>query len=158
MHHSRQVPFFTEQTNTNCYRWKWATEHPRQWRVAHLQNAGQFSPAELKWQSGLPLPRRERAKKFGSLLPARRVRAQSAPPPTTHKKQNLLSSYLDFCYYRDDSNLIPHYYYYYPRVVLEELSQNGTIAFYYGLNSVHNHTVCTVYVVAVLKGRMPRPH
>ncbi|KAH9387834.1 hypothetical protein TYRP_009031 [Tyrophagus putrescentiae] len=95
--------------------------------------------------------------KISGLLPARPVRAQSAPPLSAHRKYHPPSSYLALCEYCDTSYTRNHYYYY-PGVVVEnELYQNGTIAFYYGLYKVHDYTVCAAYVVAVLNTRMPPP-
>ncbi len=90
------------------------------------------------------------------LIPARPVRAQSAPPSSSaHRKRHPPPSYLA---------LIQYYhwptkeYYYFPGVLMEEeLGQNGTLAFYHGLYRVYDCYQCTVYVVAVLNTRLPPP-
>ncbi|KAH9387836.1 hypothetical protein TYRP_009033 [Tyrophagus putrescentiae] len=106
------------------------------------------------------LRRGEKWPKIGGLLPARPVLAQSAPPSSASAHKNRHPpppSYLAFCEYRNLSK--KHYYYYYPGVLVEnELAQNGTLAFYYGLYTVHGSQVCDgVYVMAVLNTRPPPP-
>ncbi|KAH9398263.1 hypothetical protein TYRP_019273, partial [Tyrophagus putrescentiae] len=105
------------------------------------------------------LRRGEKWPKIGGLLPARPVLAQSAPPSSASAHKNRHPpppSYLAFCEYRNPSK---KHYYYYPGVLVEnELAQNGTLAFYYGLYTVHGSQVCDgVYVMAVLNTRPPPP-
>ena len=116
-----------------------------------------INPRRLNLNANKVFLRRGEEKQYiGGLLPARPVLAQSAPPPSpsAHRNRHFLPSYLAFCKY---PIIMAEHRYFYPGVVQEELSQNGTLAFYYGLYSVHNHTVCDVYVVAVLNGKMPPP-
>ena len=92
--------------------------------------------------------------KTGGTIPARPVLAKSPPPssPQTHKKPYHPSSYLAFGQF----HTYEQSYYYYPGVV-QELDDNGTLAFYHGLYNVRAHGLCSVYVMAVLNRRLPPP-
>ena len=121
-----------------------------------------LNPRQLNLNANQVYLRRGNEQQYiGGLLPARPVLVQSAPPspssPSAHKNRHLPPSYLAFCKYPIIYMSTCKHHYFYPGVAHEELSQNGTLAFYYGLHSVHNHTVCDVYVVAVLNGKMPPP-
>ncbi len=90
---------------------------------------------------------------INGLLPARPVLAQSAPSPLAHRNRHSPPSYLAFYRYRETSYRTD-YFHFYPGV-LQQVTENGTLAFYHGLYSVPAYSYGSVYVVAVLNSRMP---
>ncbi len=114
-----------------------------------------LNPRQLKLNADFVYLRRgEKWPKTGGLLPARPVLVQSSASPSAHKNRHPPPpppSYLAYCVYHSREK-----HYYYPGVVVEkELAENGTLAFYYGLHSVYDYTVCSANVVAVLNRKMP---
>ena len=114
-----------------------------------------FNPRRLNLGTGhVALRQKGQCSKHNGLISARPVLAESPSSQSlTRKRRYLPSSYLAFCEKLRDT----HNHHSYQPGVVQEVTENGKLAFFHGLYNINTDKVCYLSAVAVFNTRLPWP-